>query len=606
VDLPTGLTPASAEDLFMAAQRQARDWGNHDLRPLYEKALAVDPGFSPARRELGKLATWQGLYDEAIEHFATARRRDEHSCELRYFHGVALLLAGRLAEARKALELAARGDVEARALVRLAELCLRESDWCHALKHLDRVAAMAPRLTRPRGLRAACLRRLGRREEAAVEIAAARAVDGQDPFLQVEAMLTAANGRLLAARGVKALLQQVRSHEPPLLEVAFDYLAAGLSDEAAVAVGLIPEPGPLALLVLAYVTEQLGRKAEALRTLRRACAADVVGHLPWRLEMIPILRWAAERLPDSPRPVFLLGDLLVARRRLDEGVALWERAQAMGETHYLLPSHLAFYHRSITKDNQAAGRQFRTAAAAEPSDLYLKRELVNVLTAEGKRPEVIAYLEGEMAAVLTSPLMAYSLLDAYLKEIQYDRFDALCGQVDFSPNWQIAGPHSLWNRRQFQEALQLGAEGQCERAMDILANLQPPPRHLGIPVGDTEDDRRYYHLGRLHEQMGDLERARACWEKSVAVRHYTGFETAYWNNHWTRRYYQALSLQKLGRATEAEAYFDAMELLSKVPELPLAARQELLKLVERGRFAPDDQKDPSGYVPIKVATAAEA
>ena len=39
-----------------------------------------------------------------------------------------------------------------------------------------------------RGLRAACLRRLGRMKDAAGEIEAARAIDPQDPFLQIEQM----------------------------------------------------------------------------------------------------------------------------------------------------------------------------------------------------------------------------------------------------------------------------------------------------------------------------------------------------------------------------------------------------------------------------------
>jgi len=123
---------------------------------------------------------------------------------------------------------------------------------------------------------------------------------------------------------------------------------------------------------------------------------------------------------------------------------------------------------------------------------------------------------------------------------------------------------------------------------------------------DLEDDRRLYHMGRLHEKLGDWERARECWEQCVAIEHFTGYEKAYWNREWTRRYYQALSLQKLGRDSEAEAYFDAMELLARVPDLPVAARDEIMALVERGRFAPDDQKDPAGFTPIEVQTAAEA
>jgi len=49
-----------------------------------------------------------------------------------------------------------------------------------------------------------------------------------------------------------------------------------------------------------------------------------------------------------------------------------------------------------------------------------------------------------------------------------------------------------------------------------------------------------------------------------------------------------------------------MELLARHQDLPLAARDAIMGLVERGRFAPDDQKDPAGHAPVEVATSAEA
>lgn len=607
VDLSAALRPVGVEELFAEAQTKARDWGNHDLRPLYERILRLDEGYSPARRELGKLATWQGLYDEACRHFEVARQRDPDSLELRYHHGVALMLAGRLAEARKAFELAARADYEARALVRLAELRMREGDFHHALRHLDRVASGWRRLTRPRALRAACMRRLGRTGEAALEIAAARAIDAQDPLLQIEELIIAAGGpeKELPKRPVKALLAQVREAEPPLLEAAWDYIAAGLLPEAEVALRLIPGPGPLALFVLAWVAEHQGRKAEGLRTVRRACRADVVGHQPWRLEMIPVLEWAHHREPQSPRPLFLLGNLLVARRRLEDGVALWEQALAQGEEHYLLRANLGYYQARVRGDREAALAHFRAAAEAEPGDLYMKREVANALGAVEGRAALVSYLEGEMEAVLSSPPLAHALLDAYLRDSRYEEFDGLCQRLDFAANWQLPGPQSLWTKRQFQEALQLAAAGEYERALALLEQIGPPPEHLGIVALDTEDDRRFYHLGRIAALMGDEERARAYWERAVAVEHFMGYEKAYWNRQWSRRYFQALALQRLGRQSEADAIFDGMELLARLPELPVSARDEIMGLVERGRFAPEDQKDP-GFTPVEVQTAAEA
>ena len=121
-----------------------------------------------------------------------------------------------------------------------------------------------------------------------------------------------------------------------------------------------------------------------------------------------------------------------------------------------------------------------------------------------------------------------------------------------------------------------------------------------------EKDRIYYHIGRIHEKKGCTEEAREAWEKAVALPHYTGFEKGYWYGQWRQRYFQALALGKLGRRSEANAFLDAMELLAGAPELPVVARQSILDLVERGRFAPDDEKDPTGAPAVEVATRAEA
>ena len=120
---------------------------------------------------------------------------------------------------------------------------MREADWRHALKHLGRLAAAYPRLTRPRGLRAACLRKLNRKKEAGEEIAAALDVDGQDPFLRMESMFidaAGARGKKLSTRAVKSLIEQVRACEPPLLEAAFDYLAVEMYDETESVLRIVP------------------------------------------------------------------------------------------------------------------------------------------------------------------------------------------------------------------------------------------------------------------------------------------------------------------------------------------------------------------------------
>lgn len=609
-DYDKPLKPVGTEQMFIAAEAQARDWGNHDLQAPYEKAIQQDEAFSPARKELGKLATWRGQHDKAIEHFEIARKRDEDSLDLRYFHGVALMFAGRTAEARKCFELSNRYDCEARSLVRLAELRMRDKNWHHALRHLDRLKSAYPKLTRPRCLRAACLRKLGQRANAISEITAALDADTQDPFLQLEKMFIKAekaDAKKLPAPALKSLIEQVRGHEPPLLEAAFDYLSAGLLQEAETVLKIIPKAGPLTAFTLAYVTSQLGQQPKAIKLLQRACKADIVGHQPSRLEMFPILEWARERLPKNPRPLLLLGNLMAGKRRLQEALTLWRKAEKLRERHYLLHSNLGFHQSRVAKNTARALAHFRQAAKENPKDLYVIHEIFAGLASQGKRTEAIAFLEKRNQAVLSSPRLAHDLLSAYLEQNNYKKFDSLCAQCNFSINWQIPGPHSLWWKRHFQEALKLVKKGNLRKALELLEGMKPVPAHLGIMSSQGfEEDRCLYHQGCIHEKLGNIKTAQNCWEKALAVDHYTGYEPAYWYGQWNQRYFQALALIKLGRKNEANALFDAMELLAGNPELPLAARQNVINLVERGRFAPDGEKDPISAAKVTVATRAEA
>jgi len=610
IDLRREVKPVGTEEMFMEAEQKARDWGNYDLRPLYEKALQQDSGFSPARRELGKWAIWQGLYDEAVRHFEGALERDPDSMENRYFLGLAHLFAGRHEKARKAFELANRYHWEAASLARLAELRMREGDWHHALRHLERLAGAFPRLTRPRGLRAICLRKAGRANDAARAIGEALDIDGQDPFLRMEGMFNEAgtlNARRLPSRSVRSLLRQVREEEPPLLEAAFDYLAAGLEEEAQAVLEIIPRPGPLALFVLAYVHDRQGRSQRARQVLRRACRADMVGQCAWRLEMIPILEWACEALPDHPRPLLHLGNLLMARRRTDEAVELWRKAEQLGERHYLLYAGLGFHAKRVAGRRSSAVEYFRKAARAEPEDLYVKHELFGLLREIGKEREAIRFLERERKAVDLSPVLSHDLLSAYLDRGDYGKFDRLCSRLSFPANWNLPGPQVLWYRRFFEEAVGSLGKTNPKRALEMLRGITSPPERLGVcnVYWISEPVRQCYHMGRMYEKLGDMAEARRCWEKALTFSYNCYFEPGYWPRRWTHRYFQALSLQKLGRECEAEAFFDGMELLAHSPELPVSARDAIMDLVERGRFAPDDEKDPLWKKVVKVETKAE-
>jgi len=420
------------------------------------------------------------------------------------------------------------------------------------------------------------------------------------------------NTRQDIASTVKAVLEQVRSYEPPLLEAAFAYGTVGLYEDALEVAKMIPGAGPLTWFYRAYLEDKTGDADSSRKSLTTACECDPIGHYAWRLEMIPVLNWAKEQAPDNPRPHFHLGNLLAARRNLENGVTCWRKAEELGETCYILYSNLGYYESKIAKNIDSALEYFKKAYDLERTDIYMKKELSSSLIESGKVDNAIALLEGDMPMLKSSTWLAYILMNEYIKKGQYGKYDELVPEFDFSVNWQIPGPHSLWYERHVKEGLELikqaDSKDDYRKAIELFQKAVTVPENLGR-MGSyddkTTDERVLYHIGRCYEKLGDKKKAVEHWEKAVQMKREYGWETAFAYLVWQDRYFQALAWKKLGKDNEAEMAFDGMELLANNQDLPESGRKYILDLVKRGRFGEEDSLDPFDIEKVEVATKAE-
>jgi len=378
---------------------------------------------------------------------------------------------------------------------------------------------------------------------------------------------------------LKVLLKQIRLAEPPYLEAVFDYGNVGFFEDALKILKMFPEPGPIAVLYQAYLEHKLGNEKKAESTLADACELDSVGHNVWRLEMIPVLEWAIKVEPENQRPHYYLGNLMVARRRLDEGVKLWHKAEILGEKCYLLYSGLGYYESKIAKNPTKALNYFRKALELEPEDPYMKLEVFAALKQCSKSKEAIAYLEKDLKAVTNSPRLANALMSEYIERKEYKKVDALVSKLDFSTEWQYA-PVQVWSERYIREALEFMAEKRYKRAIDLLSKSVNVPDNLGFILPDPDfepNERILYHLGCCYKKIGDEKKARELWEKLININRTYSWEPSNWYNVWTKRYFVALALKQLGRESEAHIIFDGMELLTKISDLPEDARMFVVK-----------------------------
>jgi len=146
----------------------------------YEEALAAQPGFAIASRNLGLIMLARDSTDRAFRLLSDAERADPADPYTHVYLGEAWqrrrLLDSALAEFRKAVVLAP-GRVEFR--LEMANALLRLNDCPRALAQYDTMVQLAPDNPAVRHNYAVCLYDVGRLDEARLQLEAARRLGGQ-------------------------------------------------------------------------------------------------------------------------------------------------------------------------------------------------------------------------------------------------------------------------------------------------------------------------------------------------------------------------------------------------------------------------------------------
>ncbi|GAB4136040.1 hypothetical protein JCM17478_22390 [Thermopirellula anaerolimosa] len=133
----------------------------------YRQALKIEPDRDEVRRRLAEVLMEMRNYDEAAKVLEYARQSGKSASEAVLLRAECSYRAGRVAEAREALESLVSQGVDgfaARSL--LGEIYLAEGDFASALPHLERAAAERPFDVTVRNALVQTLRGLGRDDDA--------------------------------------------------------------------------------------------------------------------------------------------------------------------------------------------------------------------------------------------------------------------------------------------------------------------------------------------------------------------------------------------------------------------------------------------------------
>jgi tetratricopeptide (TPR) repeat protein len=512
----------------------------------YRQALRTEPGFSPALIGMGVLNLRQGLYAQAMEHFQNVLLDDPASETARFYLAACHMDNEQFAEAIEELKAVMRSrPFRAGAAALLGGLYLGQGENAKAVEQLAKCVAQYPWNQEAAAFLACALRRQGERKKARAIVEPVLARDPLHFLSLAEAWFLEQRSEAAGRRLKETLRGEVQSY----LELACDYARVGLYPEAFEVLALYVDgragakDEPMACYHLAYYAEKLGKQARAL--YRRARAADPAFVFPHRLESERVLRRALALDPKDGRALYYLGNLLCAKGRFEEAIAVWEKALQLERGNSVLHRNLGRAYWKVCRDPDRAIAQYRAALRLSPLDYKLYCELDCILVdcaLNADRRELMGRLPPEP---LQNDVIAERAAMYHADYGDFDRALEILRAGHFFP-WEIyKGVRLLYVDALIGKGLQLEQANKFREAIACYREVMSYPRNIGVGEPYCKANAEaLYRIGLALERDKNKPGAQRHWRQAAREKH----------SGWSALdYYQARALQKLGQRKEAGA-----------------------------------------------------
>jgi tetratricopeptide (TPR) repeat protein len=553
--------------------------------PYWEEALKRDPGDARVNTALAinyikraRYADAEKLLRAAVERI-TANYTMPKDGEAFYFLGLALKAQGRSDDAFDNFSKSTwSGAWRSPGYFEMSEIALARGDAPNALSNLDRAIAADSNNIRALTLKGVLLAQAGQTAKASALAAAAARVDPLDADV-IDLQYMADQSDSNRQRMIDTLVQ----HPQLRLEIAAECLSAGQWREGVTFLSAYVEAAPdksrispLVYYYLGYFAQKSNQPQEAGRYYELASRASSDQVFPFQREMIDVLEAAIKANPSDARAPYYLGNLLYDWQP-ERAVELWEKSVALGADFPVVYRNLAtVYTRNNAKDKALAmlekAVQFRGNAKVfnDLDQLYQENSV-----APDKR---LAMIEQHQAVIDRDDVIAREI-DLKIFAGKYDDAINLLN-ARFFHRWEGGGAFNVgdsWANAMIGRGRQRLAAKQSREALADFQSATTLPQNLieannGGPARAAEIN---YWIGMAYEGMGDLEKAKDAWNKSVSPvaaeatggRGFgRGGRGGFGRGGGGPRafvaeampYFEALSLIKLGQADKAKALFDQL------------------------------------------------
>ncbi len=558
---------ANIEELYLTGLR-LEQIHNPRVNPddYFEEALKRDPGDSRTNTILGVNYIKRAMFEQAEQKLRKAIERISAeytrpgNAEAYYHLGLALRAQGRLDEAFDAFYRATWDYAfHSAAYYQLAELSCRKRDYASALEQIEQSLATNAVNTKALNIKAVILRKLGRTKEAIQTVSQISAADPLDFLAANELYLgqLASGSKRKAGQSLADLELKMGGNVESYLELAVDYGNCGLWDEA---IDVLSRPVknkrdfagtyPMVHYYLGYFHQQNGDESEASKCFSRAGKMPPDYCFPFRAESIEVLNAAIRHNPSDARAYYYLGNLLYDIQP-EAAVRQWERSRQIDDSFATVHRNLGWAYYRTDKDIAKATASYEKAVACDSKDPRLYVELDSLYEAGnaslGKR---LALFENNHETVRQRN-------DSFLREITVlvlvGRYDEA---LDFLANNQFhvreggGEIHDVYVDGHLLRGLRYLKQDKPKDALTDFRAASEYPENLSVgrPKNDSRAAQVAYNTGMAYEALSDSAKAKEYYKKAADQKGAGSWSEA--------RFYQGLSLVKLGQKSRADEIFD--------------------------------------------------
>ena len=538
------------EQLFLTGQHLEQyrhaTWSPTDY---YEEALRRDPNDIRCLNALGLWNIRKGRFARAEQYLRKAvklsqkRNPNPYDSEPIYNLALALKYQGLLCDAYELFWKATWSKAWADAgYFEAAKISVAEGRLDDAMDELDRCLTNNAHNQKALALKTAVLRLMGRKDDA---------VKLCNEILKTDLFNYGCRYELYLASEQQEVLDELTTMLQGLAknydELALDYAAAGLYDEAHAIWHLAEKAG--AVSPMTYYYQGLWEKAE--QTCSDYC-------FPNRNEDVIALEKAKCENPKGARAPYYLGCLYYAARQYDLAIENWEISARFDPEFPTVWRNLALARFNKQNRQQEALEYMERAFHLDEDDERVLMEL-DQLYRRMQKPH-----EERLVFLQKYPQLISRRDDLVLEEItllnQTGQYVEAMKKLDahhFHP-WEggegkVSGQYQICRVELAKKNLKAG---DVDMAITLLNQCLEYPCHLGEgKLHGAQENDFYYFLGLAYEMKGDRQKAYECWEEATKGPQEPAAAMYYNDAKPDKIFYQGLALIKLGRQAEANGRF---------------------------------------------------